>query len=62
MSLDLLLGLIGTLTGVISIILHILRVRQEKPHVEVIDELLTLQYEYETFHIHGHLSSLARIP
>lgn len=46
---DLILGLVGTITGVVSLLIHVLKWRKERPVVEISDELMTLQYLDDEF-------------
>jgi len=46
---DLILGLIGTITGVISLVIHVLKWRRERPDIEISDELMMLQYLDDEF-------------
>jgi len=42
---ELILGFIGTITGIVSIVLHILQIRKEKPKVTISDEMMRLEWD-----------------
>jgi len=49
LSLDLMLVLIGTATGVVSLIIYIIYFHRETPNIKIIDEMMTLQYKDAKF-------------